>query len=227
MIKVSAHQPNFLPWPGFWHKLLSVDVFVLCAGMQYVHRSYGNRVRMRDDGGWATIPVSGGMKPYTEIEIADVGSVHQIGRRIQHWSQRREFRYGDRLMPIVSYLKQCNQSELCNLNVELIRLVLEILDHHETELIVDTENRLDRSAKSSIADLLSAHGEIYMSGSSAPKYLEREDLSALAEVHLQNLRPGIGDETVLHLIAEEEDPKAAILELGNWVEWTTADRNSH
>ena len=29
-VRVSAHQPNFLPWVGFWHKFLSADVFVIC-----------------------------------------------------------------------------------------------------------------------------------------------------------------------------------------------------
>ena len=60
LIKVSAHQPNFIPWVGFWHKLLHSNVFVITTGMQYVRRGFSNRVIMGDNNSWATVPVKAG-----------------------------------------------------------------------------------------------------------------------------------------------------------------------
>ena len=55
LIKVSAHQPNFIPRVGFWHKLLHSNVFVITVGMQYVRRGFSNRVIMGDNNSWATV----------------------------------------------------------------------------------------------------------------------------------------------------------------------------
>ena len=72
LIKVSAHQPNFIPWVGFWHKLLHSNVFVITTGMQYVRRGFSNRVIMGDNNSWATVPVRAGFIAYDKIEITDL-----------------------------------------------------------------------------------------------------------------------------------------------------------
>ena len=63
------HQPNFLPWVGFWHKFLSADVFVICTGTKYTRKSYGNRVIMADNYSWATIPTARGGLLYKDVKI--------------------------------------------------------------------------------------------------------------------------------------------------------------
>ena len=57
---VAIHQPNYLPWWGYWHKLASADVFILLDDVQYEKGGYTNRVRIGGDGEpcWMTIPVS-------------------------------------------------------------------------------------------------------------------------------------------------------------------------
>jgi hypothetical protein len=58
---VAIHQPNFLPWLGWWDKLARADVFVLLDDVQFPKKggTYMNRVQLLVDGRavWATMPV--------------------------------------------------------------------------------------------------------------------------------------------------------------------------
>ena len=54
----SAHQPDLLPYTGFFYKMFHAHVFDLKIWDQYVNRGYQRRVMMRDK--WATIPLEPG-----------------------------------------------------------------------------------------------------------------------------------------------------------------------
>jgi hypothetical protein len=56
---VAVNVPDFLPYAGFWNRMLRSDEFVLVDTAKYKHRAYHNRVRVRREDGWSwfTIPV--------------------------------------------------------------------------------------------------------------------------------------------------------------------------
>ncbi|MDA1357661.1 MAG: WbqC family protein [Proteobacteria bacterium] len=223
MQRATAHQVNFLPWPGFWHKLVSADVFVACVGFKYTPRGYENRVRMRDTGDWATVPVRRTRGRSYDVEIADRFAVAQIARRIDHWSRQRSYRHRDRLEPVIDYLRNSSETHLYRLNLRLIEIVLDILGHRDTEIRLDLTDRTGVPIENSIADIVTGNGEIYLSGSSGPEYANRNAMVGIQEVYVQDLPSGIASESVLHLIAECDDPLSKIRELGHWRIWCGKD----
>jgi hypothetical protein len=58
-MKVAIHQPHFLPWLGYLHRMAQVDLFVLLDHVQFERRNYQNRTQFLLDGEarWLTIPV--------------------------------------------------------------------------------------------------------------------------------------------------------------------------
>ncbi len=56
---VAGHQPNFLPWFGYFEKLLKCDIFVYSDDVQYPKQSYTNRVEIviGKTTGYLTLPV--------------------------------------------------------------------------------------------------------------------------------------------------------------------------
>ncbi len=60
MLKVAIHQPNYLPWLGYFHKIARADVFVFLDDVQYSKGGYINRVQILSPKGprWLTVPVS-------------------------------------------------------------------------------------------------------------------------------------------------------------------------
>jgi len=56
---VAIHQPHFLPWLGYLHRMAHADVFVLLDHVQFERRNYQNRTMICVDGEarWLTVPV--------------------------------------------------------------------------------------------------------------------------------------------------------------------------
>lgn len=72
---VACHQPNFLPWIGFFYKALIADQVVLLDDVQFARGfTWTNRNRLKGDGGelWLTVPVKKkgrGLQKIQEVEI--------------------------------------------------------------------------------------------------------------------------------------------------------------
>ena len=56
---VAIHQPHYLPWLGYLHRMAQVDAFVLLDHVQFERRNYQNRtmIRMNDEARWLTVPM--------------------------------------------------------------------------------------------------------------------------------------------------------------------------
>src|SRR5262245_30980573 len=58
---VAIHQPNFLPWLGYFSKLLHCDTFVLFDDVQFPRgKTFVNRVQIKTPQGpnWITVPIA-------------------------------------------------------------------------------------------------------------------------------------------------------------------------
>jgi hypothetical protein len=57
---ISIHQPNYLPWCGFFHKMSLCDRFVLLDTVPFSKNSFQNRCRIKSvqNVQWLTVPVS-------------------------------------------------------------------------------------------------------------------------------------------------------------------------
>jgi len=57
---VSAHQPNFFPWLGYFDKMQKADLFILVDHVQFERQSFQNRTQILTAEGprWITVPVN-------------------------------------------------------------------------------------------------------------------------------------------------------------------------
>jgi len=56
---VAIHQPHYLPWLGYLHRMAQADLFIVLDHVQFERRNYQNRSQIRLDGEalWLTVPV--------------------------------------------------------------------------------------------------------------------------------------------------------------------------
>jgi hypothetical protein len=56
---VAIHQPHYLPWLGYLHRMAQVDLFIVLDHVQFERRNHQNRSQIRVDGEarWLTVPV--------------------------------------------------------------------------------------------------------------------------------------------------------------------------
>ena len=77
---VTCHQPNFLPWIGFFYKALLADLVVLLDDVQFARGfTWVNRNRLKCDQGelWLTVPVKKkgrGLQKISDVEVVDEGN---------------------------------------------------------------------------------------------------------------------------------------------------------
>ena len=124
---------------------------------------------------------------------------------------------------MIDYLRNSSETHLYRLNFRLIEIVLDILGHRDTEIRLDLTDRTGMPIENSIAEIVTGNGEIYLSGSSGPEYANRNAMVGIKEVYVQDLPSGIASESVLHLIAECDDPLSRIRKLGHWRLWRGKD----
>jgi DNA-binding ferritin-like protein len=84
----SGHQPNYLPYIGFFHKACLCDKFVIVDNVQYVKRGpFGwinrNKIRTSEGWLWLTVPVLSKGK-YTQ-DIMDTMIDNSKPWQHQHW----------------------------------------------------------------------------------------------------------------------------------------------
>ena len=60
-MRISIHQPNFVPWYPFFQKIKEVDVFVILKECQFEKNGYQNRFNFNDR--WYTMSVKKGLEP--------------------------------------------------------------------------------------------------------------------------------------------------------------------
>jgi hypothetical protein len=74
-VVIAIHQPNYLPWLGYFRKLARADVFVFLDHAQFSKGSYTNRVQILRDGkaAWLTQPVQQALgQPISAVGFADL-----------------------------------------------------------------------------------------------------------------------------------------------------------
>ena len=56
---VAIHQPHYLPWLGYLHRMAQVDLFIVLDHVQFERRNHQNRsqVRLEGEARWLTVPV--------------------------------------------------------------------------------------------------------------------------------------------------------------------------
>ena len=85
---IAGHQPNYLPYSGFFHKMTLCDTFVLMDDVQFVKGGlFGwmnrNRIRTQEGWMWLTVPVL--TKGKSTQKIIDVYVNNTIHWRRKHW----------------------------------------------------------------------------------------------------------------------------------------------
>lgn len=178
-MKVSIHQPNYLPYPGFFEKIKQSDCFVFFDDVQFTKGGYQNRTKLVDANksdvwSWITIPLH---NPTFKI-TKDVQISYDVNWTDTHIKKLNQLSKRNNEMLIAEIIKQIQNKPkfLVDLTMPLIKLLLSHFNINSKIFIsselVPSKNNMNATEKIiSLCSKLNA-GE-YLSGSSGKDYLDK------------------------------------------------------
>lgn len=176
---LAAHQPNYLPWAGFFYKLGQAHVWVIADDVQYTSHGLINRNRIRTPGGWQWLSVPVLSRGRGLQHIAEVETDPASTWRRKHWKalqcNYRRAPFFAQHAPFLEALYQREWSRLLDLNVELCRYMMQQLEIDlECRRSSQLELRPERTGR--LVDMaLACDCGVYLAGSGASReYLEEE-----------------------------------------------------
>jgi hypothetical protein len=128
---VAAHQPAYLPWLGYFHKIACADVFVMMDDLQYEAQNFQNRNRVKVNNGavWLTVPLVRGSQ---SDRICDK-LINNEGSAKEHWQRRswatltthyRRAPYFSHYAEELEHVYARRWSRLLELNLHLTKLMM-------------------------------------------------------------------------------------------------------
>lgn len=188
---VAIHQPNFLPWLGYFDKLARADVFVILDSVQFPRTSRGtwmNRVKLLVSGSpsWVTVPVvraKTGVQQVREVEIDPTQRWREKLLRTIEVNYRRAACF-DESFPLVQEVLAEPARNLADFNEAGVRRLAEALGLDTRRLVRSSALPPQSSGTDLLIDLtLAAGGTTYLSGGGADGY-QQDDRFAERGVEL-------------------------------------------
>jgi hypothetical protein len=172
----SVHQPQYLPWIGFFDKVAASDVFVYLDEVQYKQREFQNRNKLRTKDGWMwlTVPVVAGrdtlIKDVTIDASRDWRAEH--AKSLRAWYGRAPF--FEAHAGFFQGLYARPWEKLLALNVAIIRYLLDALSI-KTRVVFESELNAGGTKTERIIRIGQKLGaDTYLSGAGGRDYLDEK-----------------------------------------------------
>jgi hypothetical protein len=175
-MRIAIHQPNYIPWLGFFRKMMISDIFVFFDDIQFEKGGLTNRVALRigDQQKWLTQPIN--KRGILDLKISDVSFSLEANWRERHFQTikqnycRRPF-YGE-IESLLKELHSQNISTLVDFNINAIKIIsVELGIKTKTLKSSDLMYLRDTNASEKLASICkNLHGDIYCSGNGGKKY---------------------------------------------------------
>jgi hypothetical protein len=172
---IAIHQPQYLPWLGYFDKIEQSDVFVFLDNVQFKKNEWQNRNKIKTSDGWQwlSVPVihSFGQKIF-EVEI---NNTVQWGRKhlnalVTHYSKAPFFQ------DHIDFFEKTYSQEwrhLAEINIHLIYYLTDTLGMKNKKFILASDLSAKEGSTERLADICRQLScDVYLSGRDGSKYLD-------------------------------------------------------
>lgn len=176
---VTIHQPEHMPWPGFFDKVSRADLFVILDNVQFRKNYFQNRNKIRTANGssWITVPVNRTIETLiNEVRIAD-----DAGWKKRWWNTiylaYKRSRYFDMYAGDLEKAMTIDTGLLSELNINLIKCLFRFMGI-STRVQIASELGAQGKGSDMLLDICKKVGaDGYLSGISGKEYLKIDDFS--------------------------------------------------
>ena len=191
-MRLAAHQPQYLPWLGYFHKMDSADLFVLLDTVQYKKNEWQNRNRIRTATGWQwlTVPVHHRFPMrLDEVRLDDSSGWRR--RHAQSLAQSyARAPYRDTILPHLLGILEDRETHLGPFNVAAVRRLARLLGVRTPLVLLSEVLGVPDGPDDRLIALCRQFGcDTYLSGPGGHAYMDLERWrSAGVRVEFQEFR---------------------------------------
>jgi WbqC-like protein family. len=173
---VVIHQPDFMPYLGFFHRLLLADIYIVLDNVQYVRgsRTMTSRDKIKTVRGEQWINVGIRKPPYgcmiNEIFLSEEDSWKKRGLNLIKENYRAAEYFGE-IYPYMELLYSFPCNKMVDFNMKSIELLMLMFDIKDIEIKYASELKVTGKSNERIIRLVKAAGSRrYLSGTGARNY---------------------------------------------------------
>jgi len=205
---IAVHQPQFMPWLGYFDKMDRADCFVMLDNVQYKKNEWQNRNRIKTAQGaqWLTVPV----KYRFPAKILEVAVNQTVNWRHKHLQALRtnysRAPYWEKACGFFEDFYARHWEDLVAVNrasIEWLREELGIA----TELRIASDMVLSEEPTQRLVDICrTVGGDAYLAGADARKYMDPErfaeaGIEVVSQEYQHPVYPQLFGDFISHLSA--------------------------
>ena len=173
---VVIHQPDFMPYLGFFDRLLKADIYVIFDNVQYTRRAWMNRdkIKTKKGEGWLTVSTQKAPQdtPINRILLAE-GSWREDNLNLLRTNYRNSPFFHE-IMPSIEELYKFSGTRMMDFNLASIQMLMQFFDI-QIETILASSLEPQGKNNTMIIDIMKKLGySRYLSGVGARDYFVPE-----------------------------------------------------
>ncbi len=176
---VVIHQPDFLPYIGFFHRFLKSDLWVVLDQVQFVNKGgswhYRDRIKTPKGAVWLSISVQKTEinTPINKVLLSNAVNWKENNLNLikQNYSKAPYFK---EIFPFVEKLYSNTSERMMDFNLASIDMLTDLFDIRIEKIFASDLNPQGAKSELLIDILKKAKAEIYFSGVGAKNYMNDE-----------------------------------------------------
>jgi hypothetical protein len=176
---ISIHQPNYLPYLGFFDKMARSDIFVIYDDAQFTDREFfhRNKIKMSSGWKWITVPLYDENVPINKIRIKNNvfldGSTWYKDHFRKICENYKKAPYYESYAEDLKKIYSKKFEKLIDLNMCIIDFFVKVFDIN-VEIVYSSSFELESKSTEKLVDIVkSVGGDVYLSGAGGHNYIDQ------------------------------------------------------
>jgi hypothetical protein len=177
--RVCIHQPDFVPYLGFFHRLLLVDLFIVLDDVQFLRKGSGwhnrDKIKTKQGTSWLTLSVKKGLMQQKINEVVLNPQKEWIQRNLNLLIENYHAApYFDEYFPKIRDIYQIDFVRMVDLNLAFLQFFFEIFDIHVDVLVSSNINVSGQGSQRLVNLVKAVDCTHYLTGTGSRSYLEEQ-----------------------------------------------------
>jgi hypothetical protein len=174
---IAVHQPQYLPWLGYFDKIDKAEFFCFLDNVQYKKNEWQNRNRIKTASGWQWLTVPVLYRFPQKIDTVRINN--QVNWQKKHLQALiTNYSKAPFFDAFISFFEQVYTKQwelLADLNIYLVQQIIEMLNLEKKTVVNASELQLREDPTDRLIDICQTLGaDTYLSGPNGANYMDLE-----------------------------------------------------